>query len=110
MDSNAEGRYMHSSIQRTTNRTNVLLNLFVYSCAMFTLPFVSFYGAEYVAEEYFGVKDNAYVWATIAAVLTVHLLIGMFVWGAYKEVRDAEIANAPRVITKEELAARQKQE
>jgi len=101
---------MRSTIQRQTTKSNVLLNLFVYSCAMFTLPFVGFYGAVYVAEEYFGVVDNGYLWGTATAVVTVHMLIAMYVWGAYKEVRDAEIAAEPRVVTREELASRRKQD
>lgn len=103
-------QFMHSSIDRRTERTNVLLNLFVYSAAMFTLPFVAFYGAVHVAEQHFAVKDSGYLWGTAAAVITVHVLIAMFVWGAYKEVRDAEIATAPREITRDELNSRQKQD
>ncbi|XP_037085934.1 uncharacterized protein LOC119106398 [Pollicipes pollicipes] len=105
-----EERFMHSSIERRTTRTNVLLNLFVYSVAMFTLPFVAFYGAVHVAEDRLGYAEHGYLWGTAAAVLTVHALIAMFVWGAYKEVRDAEIASAPRQISRQELASRQKQQ
>ena len=103
-------QFMHSSIERSTERRNVLLNLFVYSVAMFTLPFVAFYGAIHVVEQHFGVRESSYLWGTAAAVITVHILIAMFVWGAYKEVRDAEIAKAPREITRDELNNRQKQD
>ena len=103
-------QFMHSSIERRTERTNVLLNLFVYSVAMFTLPFVAFYGAIHVAEQHFAVRETGFLWGTAAAVVTVHVLIAMFVWGAYKEVRDAEIAAAPREVTRDELNSRQKQD
>ena len=106
----AADQFMHSSIERRTERTNVLLNLFVYSVAMFTLPFVAFYGAIHVAEQHFDVRETGYLWGTAAAVITVHVLIAMFVWGAYKEVRDAEIASAPREITRDELNSRLKKD
>ncbi|XP_037085003.1 28S rRNA (cytosine-C(5))-methyltransferase-like [Pollicipes pollicipes] len=64
-----------------TTRTNVLLNLFVYSVAMFTLAVRGVLRRRARGRGSLGYAEHGYLWGTAAAVLTVHALIAMFVWG-----------------------------
>lgn len=72
----------------------VLANLFLYSVAMFTLPFVAFFGVRHVLTEYYPV--NSFVvtaWSVIAAVVVVNTIICTYAYKAYYEKEYDEHGN-----------------
>ncbi|XP_052753786.1 uncharacterized protein LOC128201289 [Galleria mellonella] len=80
--------------QHTQRAVFVLANLFLYSVAMFTLPFVAFFGVRHILSEYYPV--NAYVvtvWSVVAAVLVVNLIICVYAYKAYHEKEYDEHGN-----------------
>lgn len=61
-------------------------NLFLYSVAMFTLPFVAFFAVQHIMTEY--TPNNRFVqnvWAVVAAVIVVNMVIFAYVYKAYHE-------------------------
>jgi hypothetical protein len=68
-----------------------LFNLFIYSFAMFTLPFASFFATKYILQDHFHVTGFSNTCASvIAAVLTVNLIIIMYA------IKGAFMSNMPR--------------
>ena len=64
----------------------VLFNLFIYSFAMFTLPFASFFATKYILQDHFQVTGFPNTCASvIAAVLTVNLIIIMYAIKGFQE-------------------------
>lgn len=64
----------------------VFVKLFLHSVAMFTLPFVAyFFTKRVVVEEYDMTSEQAYIYGAIAAVLTVNIIIGSYVYQAIVE-------------------------
>lgn len=63
-----------------------LLYLFVFSCMMFTLPFVSFFGTRHVLDTYFDVSAfQRTVYSVLAAVVTVNGIIVAYAALGYNE-------------------------
>lgn len=63
-----------------------LANLFLYSVAMFTLPFVAFFGTRHLLTEYYPVdKFIVTVWSVVAAVVVVNVIIIVYAYKAYHE-------------------------
>lgn len=63
-----------------------LAYLFLYSVAMFTLPFVAFFGVRHMLTEYYPVEQFAKtVWSVIAAVIAVNIIICAYAYKAYYE-------------------------
>lgn len=72
----------------------VLGTLFLYSVAMFTLPFIAFFGVQHVLTEHYSV--SAYtrnVSSVVAAVIVVNCLIFMYAYKAYHEKEYDEHGN-----------------
>lgn len=69
-----------------TSQTRVFVKLFLHSVAMFTLPFLSYFFAKRVAMEEFDMPfEQAYIYGAIAAVITVNIVIGSYVYQALTE-------------------------
>lgn len=66
--------------------TAVIGYLFLYSMAMFSLPFVAFFGVRIGLRDYFGIDGFVNIaWSVIAAVLVVNLIILSYVIKAWHE-------------------------
>lgn len=76
-----------------------LLWFFVYSCAMFTIPFVAFYGTRHILLTKFDLETFTITCGSvIAAVVTVNLIIVLY---AIKAFRDVESETTASETTKE---------
>lgn len=77
-----------------TTTATVVSYLFMYSIAMFTLPFAAFFGTRRLVNEYLDVEDfTNTVYSVLAAVAVVHILIALYVRHAMIEMRaDGEMA------------------
>ena len=66
--------------------TLVLAHLFLYSVAMFTIPFLVFFSVRHMlTASYPGESFLINAWSVGAAVLTVNCIIGAYVYKAYCE-------------------------
>lgn len=64
----------------------VLAQLFLYSVAMFTLPFVAFFGMRHILTDYYPVdRYLVTMWSVISAVVVVNFIICMYAYRAYHE-------------------------
>lgn len=64
----------------------VLGTLFLYSVAMFTMPFVAFFGVQHVLTEHYSVSSyTRNVSSVVAAVVVVNCIIFMYAFKAYHE-------------------------
>lgn len=73
----------HSEVIHTNH---VYIKLLLHSMAMFTLPFVAFFGVKRLAIDEFSVADmQASVYAAAAAVITVNVVIGSYIYQAIAE-------------------------
>lgn len=80
--------------EHTKRAALVLANLFLYSVAMFTLPFVAFFGMRHVLSEYY--PPNSFMvtaWSVIAAVVVVNIIICVYAYKAYHEKEYDEHGN-----------------
>lgn len=72
--------------EQTTRITKVLGILLVFSFLMFSLPFGAFFGTKYVLKYCFHVDGfSNTVWAVIASVLTVNLIIVSYAYISFHE-------------------------
>ena len=70
----------------TMSLTTVLVKLFLYSLAMFTLPFATFFGVQHVMKVEFQVNRFATNCISVfAAVITVNMIIACYVYQALHE-------------------------
>lgn len=70
----------------TKQATKAIGLLLFFSTLMFSLPFGAFFGIRYLAEHYLHLEPYACtVWAVIASVLTVNLVIAGYAYIAYHE-------------------------
>ena len=71
-----------------------LANLFLYSVAMFTLPFIAFFGVQHILTEYYPVdRFVTTVWSVVAAVVVVNGIICVYAYKAYHEKEYDEQGN-----------------
>ncbi|KOB70008.1 putative williams-beuren syndrome critical region protein [Operophtera brumata] len=64
----------------------VMAQLFLYSVAMFTLPFVAFFGMRHILTDYYPLDQYMVtVWSVISAVVVVNTIIGVYAYRAYHE-------------------------
>lgn len=71
---------------QTQRATWVLANLFLYSVAMFTLPFIAFFGVRHILTEYYPQTTFVVtVWSVISAVVVVNIIICVYAYKAYHE-------------------------
>lgn len=72
--------------EQTKRAALVLAQLFLYSVAMFTLPFVAFFGMRHILTEYYPVDSfMVTVWSVVAAVIVVNVIICLYAFKAYHE-------------------------
>lgn len=72
--------------KNTQQTVLVLANLFMYSVAMFTLPFVAFFGVRHILTEYYPVGTFLVnVWSVVSAVVVVNIIIFVYAYKAYHE-------------------------
>lgn len=71
----------------------VLANLFLYSVAMFTLPFAAFFGVRYITANYTDNQFTINVWSVAAAVVVVNIIIAAYAYKAYYEKEYDEDGN-----------------
>lgn len=69
---------------------NVFIILFLYSCAMFTLPFVAFFGAQHACSDYLFLENTftINVVSVFSAVLVVNFIIILYAYQAFREPAD----------------------
>lgn len=59
--------------------------------AMFSLPFVAYFGTHYLLRDVFNIEGfSNIVWSVIASVLAVNVIIGLYAYHAYYEVEPEE--------------------
>ncbi|KAK9499048.1 hypothetical protein O3M35_003563 [Rhynocoris fuscipes] len=61
------------------------------SIAMFTLPFIAFFGAQRIVTYFGGGDFTKLACSVIASVLVVNIIIFTYVWHAFNEVRQESI-------------------
>lgn len=70
-----------------------LLWLFVYSCAMFTIPFAAFFGTRHILMTKYELDSFTVTCSSvIAAVVTVNLIIVLYALQGYRDVESDEKA------------------
>lgn len=68
-----------------------MITFFLFSCAMFTLPFVAFFGAKHITTDYI-LLDNSFtvnVISVFAAVVVVNIIIMAYAFKAFREPGDS---------------------
>lgn len=66
--------------------SSALLNLFLYSVLMFTLPFGAFFGTKYILGRCTKMADFTITSLSVtSAVITVYIIIGFYAHKAYAE-------------------------
>ncbi|XP_012146449.1 uncharacterized protein LOC105663266 [Megachile rotundata] len=92
-------KLQHKDSSNTQNKnteimslTAVLLKLFLYSVAMFTLPFATFFGVEHVLKvEFHFDRFVTNCISVFAAVIMVNLIIACYAYQALHEPDSAEV-------------------
>lgn len=66
--------------------TKVLLNLLFYTVLMVTMPVTMYFVSNRFFINTFNMKSSdSYIYAAAVAVVTVHIILALFVYKAYKE-------------------------
>lgn len=72
--------------QHTKAAAWAMFLLFVYSVAMFSLPFAAFFGTRHSLKEHFEVIGYTNtVWSVVASVITIYLVIFAYAYQGYYE-------------------------
>lgn len=80
--------------KQTKQAVIVLANLFLYSVAMFTLPFIAFFAVRHVlTENYPGETFMVNAWSVASSVVVVNIIIVAYVYKAYHEKEYDEDGN-----------------
>ncbi|GIY79092.1 uncharacterized protein CEXT_139061 [Caerostris extrusa] len=70
----------------TVKPRNPMLVLLFYSALMVTLPVMTFFLSQYAIENYMNTTySRSYIYATACSVIVIHVILGIFVYYAYKE-------------------------
>ena len=87
MDSKSRGYFQLEPKQTySESASHALLGLFFYSCLMFTLPLLVFFGSKQVLEDYFQLQPPySQLAPIILAVVVVNIIIVAYVVKAFKE-------------------------
>lgn len=82
-------------IPKETQRAVIaLVYLFMYSTAMFTLPFIAFFGVRHILTDYYAVEVfTRTVWSVSAAVVMVNIIILLYAYKGYHEKEYDEHGN-----------------
>uniref|UniRef100_A0A182WQR9 Vacuolar ATPase assembly integral membrane protein VMA21 homolog n=1 Tax=Anopheles minimus TaxID=112268 RepID=A0A182WQR9_9DIPT len=74
-----------------------ILWLFVYSFAMFTLPFGAFYGTRHVLAEHFQIEGfHNTCGSVLAAVMTVNVIIMLYAFRGFRELEEEDRERSKR--------------
>ncbi|KAG8187112.1 hypothetical protein JTE90_004858 [Oedothorax gibbosus] len=66
--------------------SNPMLSLLFYSIMMVTLPIFAFFVTQYGVESWLHVTTSkSYIYATACSVIIIHIILGIFVYKAYKD-------------------------
>ncbi|CAF4844469.1 unnamed protein product [Pieris macdunnoughi] len=85
--------------RHTQQAAYALAILFLYSIAMFTLPFVAFFGVRHILSEYYPVDTfMRTVWSVVSAVVVVNSIIFLYAYKAYHEKEYDEHVRRPRYV------------
>jgi len=87
MDSKSKGYFQLEPNQNySESASHALLGLFLFSCLMFTIPLLVFFGSKQILEEHF-IVDPPYsqVVPIILSVVVVNIIIVAYVVKAFKE-------------------------
>lgn len=80
--------------QHTKRAMIALVQLFLFSVGMFTLPFVAFFAMKHFLTEYYPVEHfTRVVWSVVSAVMVVNIIIGIYAYKAYHEKEYDEDGN-----------------
>ncbi|KAL7632226.1 UNVERIFIED_CONTAM: hypothetical protein RMT77_017442 [Armadillidium vulgare] len=78
-------REKEESLKRTTTG-GVLFKLLLHSVAMFTVPFLVYFCIRNYAEKEYNIHSpRSYIYGCIGAVISVQIIIGSYVYQAFKE-------------------------
>lgn len=73
-------------------QNNPLVILLFYSILMITLPITAFFVSQYIIDHYMNTStSNSYIYSTACSVIVIHIILGLFVYKAYKEDKVAPI-------------------
>lgn len=72
-------------VPKRPTQGQVLMKLFYYSIAMFTLPFIAYFCTKQIVEDYGIETPNSFIYASITAVVVVQIIIFTYVYEAFKE-------------------------
>lgn len=76
--------------------TEVVSYLFLYSIAMFTMPFIAFFTTRHFMKVYFDIEDfSNTVVSVLTAVAVVNIVIALYVRHAVNEMRADNEFNQP---------------
>ncbi|KPJ00097.1 Putative methyltransferase NSUN5 [Papilio xuthus] len=93
MADNSEGPLIPAHTKRVAL---VLANLFLYSVAMFTLPFIAFFGIRHILTDVYPMDTfPRTAWSVFGAVVVVNTIIFIF---AYKAYYEKEFVRRPRYV------------
>lgn len=77
--------------QHTKDASLALLQLFFFSILMFTLPFGAFYGVQHYLQLHYELQQfEVTCWCVLSAVVTVNIVIGLYVWVAWRDAKKDE--------------------
>lgn len=77
--------------QTTKDASIAMLQLFFFSILMFTLPFGAFYGIQHYLQLHYDLEQfEVTCWCVLGAVLTVNIVIGLYVWVAWRDAKKDE--------------------
>lgn len=76
----------------------VVAYLYVYSFAMFTVPFAAYFGTQYILRDVLNVVDfSNVVWSVIASVFAVNCMLALYAYKAYYEEADPQVGEPPHL-------------
>lgn len=79
-----KGFYQSENYSRSSS--SALCTLFLFSIAMFTLPFAAYYGTIDALDKYWNIPfSQSYIYGVMAAVLAVNLIIAAYIVKAIRE-------------------------
>lgn len=82
----SKGFYQSRDYSGSGSSSSALCTLFLFSIAMFTLPFAAYYGTINAFEKYWNIPfSQSYIYGVIAAVIMVHIIIIAYIVKAFHD-------------------------
>jgi hypothetical protein len=89
-------------------QSSVIAYFFLYSMAMFSFPFLAYFGTHYALRDILNVDGFAnIVWSVIASVLAVNVIIAMYAYRAYHEEEQDQPPPVPPRMKRSDLNLKQ---